>query len=261
VDVWRITIAAVRRWYILIPLLALTGWGAWTAGNGIHPEYEVHAVAMLLPGTTVSEVPNPYGGIDEANQAVGIVLNSTESFDEIAAQGLSRDYTVTPESRSNILRFVVRADDPETAVATGTALLDLVRSELTNRQDDAGVPETSQIGVDVLAAPAVIDVVYDGKLRVQAIIGILGASIALVVAVLFDDIVGLARRRRKRRTTLGTAPEQLEANAGLDNDEKPVDAEMAGEDREPQRSGAPEKRSGAVEERAESRASSTTSGA
>src|SRR5699024_7189888 len=107
----------------------------------------------------------------------------------------------------------------------------------------------------------VIDVVYDGKLRVQAIIGILGASIALVVAVLFDDIVGLARRRRKRRTTLGTASEQLEANAGLDNDEKPVDAEMAGEDREPQRSGAPEKRSGAVEERAESRASSTTSGA
>lgn len=204
-DVWRITIAAARRWYILIPLLALTGWGAWTAGNGIHPEYEVQATAMLLPGTVVSEVPNPYGGIDEANQAVGIVLNSTEAQAQIAAQGLSTEYTVTPESRSNILRFSVRADDPETAVATGTALLDLVRSELSNRQDEASVPSAGQIGIDVLAAPSVLDVVYEGKLRVQAIIGILGASIALVVAVLFDDIVGLVkRRRRSRRAALDT---------------------------------------------------------
>lgn len=201
-DVWRITLAAVRRWYILIPLLALTGWGAWTAGNGIHPEYEVQATAMLLPGTTVSEVPNPYGGIDEANQAVGIVLNSAESLAQISAQGLSTEYTVTPESRSNILRFTVRADDPEVAVATGTALLDLVRSELSARQDEAGIPDAGQIGIDVLAAPAVLDVVYEGKLRVQAIVGIVGASIALVVAVLFDDIIGLLRRRRRGRSAV-----------------------------------------------------------
>ena len=229
VDVWRITLAAIRRWYILIPLLAVTGWGAWVAGEGIHPEYEVQATAMLLPGTTVSEVPNPYGGIDEANQAVAIVLSSAESLSQIAAQGLSTEYTVTPESRSNILRFSVRADDPETAVATGTALLDLVRNELSTRQDEAGVPSSSQIGIDVLAAPAVLDVVYEGKLRVQAIIGLLGASIALVVAVLFDDIVGLVKRRRRRRADLDTAPKPVEDEAAAEEPDQGAE-HGAGED-------------------------------
>ena len=198
-DVWRITLAALRRWYILLPLLALTGWGAWVAGNGIQPEYEVQATVMLTPGTTATEVPNPYGGLDEANQAVGIVLNSTESRAQIAAQGLSTEYEVIPESRSTIMRFTVRADDPENAVATGAALIDMVETELSARQSAVQLPDSSQFGIDVLAPPSVLETVYDGKLRVQAIIAILGASIALVVAVLFDDIVGLLRRRGRRR--------------------------------------------------------------
>ncbi|WP_147918507.1 hypothetical protein [Ruania zhangjianzhongii] len=198
-DVWRITLAALRRWYILLPLLALTGWGAWTAGNGIQPEYEAQATIMLTPGTAATEVPNPYGGLEEANQAVGIVLNSTESRAQIVEQGLSTEYEVVPESRSTIMYFTVRADDPETAVTTGVALIDMVEAELTARQSAAEVPSSSQYGIDVLAPPSVLEAIYDGKLRVQAIIGILGASVALVVAVLFDDIVGLVRRRRRRR--------------------------------------------------------------
>lgn len=223
-DVWRITLAALRRWYILLPLLALTGWGAWVAGNGIQPEYEVQATVMLTPGTTASEVPNPYGGLDEANQAVGIVLNSTESRAQIAEQGLSAEYEVVPESRSTIMYFTVRADDPESAVATGVALINMVETELSARQSAAQVPDSSQFGIDVLAPPSVLEAIYDGKLRVQAIIGILGASVALVVAVLFDDIVGLLRRRRRRQTLADDGAARVESD-GSDDDERAVEGE------------------------------------
>ncbi|MPV48506.1 hypothetical protein GCG21_00465 [Pseudactinotalea sp. HY160] len=198
-DVWRITLAALRRWYILIPLLALTGWAAVSAGHSVHPEYEVDATAMLTPGQAEATIPNPYGSLNDANQAVGIVLNSAESHAAIAAQGLSTDYVVTPETRSSIMRLTVRADDADTAIATGAAVLDLATSELAARQQAAGVAKASRFGIAVLAPPSVLDVVYDGRTRIQAIVGLLGASVALVVAVLFDDIVGLVRRRRGLR--------------------------------------------------------------
>jgi len=199
VDVWRITLAALRRWYILIPLLALTAWGAMFVGDGFQPQYEVHATAMMTPGRTEPEVPNPYGDLDDANQAVTIVLNSAEARQQIIAQGLSADYEVTADSRSTILQMVVRSDDRDAAVDTGTALLGLASKDLTTRQTEVGLAKSSQYTLSILAAPSVINVVYDGKLRTQAIVGLLGASVALVIAVLFDDIIGLVRRRRTRR--------------------------------------------------------------
>lgn len=198
-DVWRITLAALRRWYILVPLLALTGWGALVVGNGFNPQYEVHATAMMTPGSVEETIPNPYGGLDDASQAVTIVLNSAESHEKIAAMGLSTTYEVTADSRSAIMQMTVRSDVREVAVDTGGALLDLAAADLTTRQSEAGVARGSQYSLSVLAAPSVINVVYDGKVRAQAIVGVLGASLALVIAVLFDDIIGFAKRARARR--------------------------------------------------------------
>src|SRR5699024_8329561 len=151
---------------------------------------------MMTPGSTEPEIPNPYGDLDDANQAVTIVLNSAEARQQIIDQGLSSDYEVTADSRSTILQMVIRSDDRGVAVDTGTALLGLASNDLTTRQTEAGLAKSSQYTLSTLAAPSVINVVYDGKLRTQAIVGLLGAGVALIVAVLFDDIVGLMKRRR-----------------------------------------------------------------
>src|SRR5699024_8631264 len=62
------------------------------------------------------------------------------------------------------------------------------------------------IGLQILQTPSVSDVVTDGKMRNMAIVGIVGAALSLLVAVLFDDIVGLLRRwgRRRRERRVGT---------------------------------------------------------
>src|SRR5699024_12543947 len=98
--------------------------------------------------------------------------------------------------RRTLLQLVFRSDDRDAAVDTGTALLGLASMDLPTRQTEVGLAKSSQYTLSILAAPSVINVVYDGKLRTQAIVGLLGASVALVIAVLFDDIIGLVRRRR-----------------------------------------------------------------
>ncbi|PSL04730.1 hypothetical protein CLV30_105197 [Haloactinopolyspora alba] len=199
-DVWRITVAALRRWYVLLPLLALTGVAVITAGNGVAPEYEAHTSAMITPARVEAAVPNPYGELDSANAALGIVLDSAESRRAIQQQGLDAAYEIGAESRSALFQIASRADDPEIAERTGAAVLELARQELATRQTEAGLNEAARYSLAVLEPPAVVSTVQTGKTRVQAVVGVLGAGLSLLVAVLFDDIVGLVRRFRSNRT-------------------------------------------------------------
>lgn len=197
-DVWRITLAALRRWYVLLPLLALTGLAAVSAGNSVAPEYQATATIMYVAGPGETELPNPYGDLSGANEVATIVLNSVETRAALAAAGHGGAYEVTPESRSSIAYLSIRSGDPQDAVATGTALIDVATAELVSRQEAAGIPPTAQVSLQVLEPPTVIAAVQEGKLRVQAVVGVLGAGISLLVAVLFDDIVGLWKRARAR---------------------------------------------------------------
>jgi len=138
----------------------------------------------------------------------------------VEAQGLLPTYEVATQSRTTIMDFSVRGPDADQAVATAYHVVELAVRELDDRQTAAGLSTAAQYGLDMLAEPAVVAVAYDGKLQVQAVTGLLGASLALVVAVLFDDLVGLYRRWRARR---GSA----RADAG---ETPPVD-DPRGEDR------------------------------
>lgn len=198
-DVWRITVAAVRRWYILLPLLALSGFAAHVAGSGVQPEYDATGSAMVVPGQLAPTAPNPYGNVEDANTALGIVLSGPETRTQIAAQGLSTSFEVVTMTRSTISNFSIRADTPETAIATGKAIFEIAAAELQNRQEKAGVPVNERYTLDVLQEPALSAMVTEGKIRNMAIVGVVGAAGSLLTAVLFDDIIGLVRRRRTRR--------------------------------------------------------------
>ncbi|WP_324649598.1 hypothetical protein [Georgenia sp. H159] len=220
-DVWRITVATLRRWYIFLPLLALTAGAVYAAGAGVQPEYEVSGSALITPGRTQSPVPNPYGGEQQASSAVAIVLNSTDVRTRVQEEGLVPDYEVSGQSRSTILSVTVRGESSDQAVATAQHVFELAVEELQDRQTNAGMPPSTQYGLDILAAPSLTNVVYDGKMQVQAVVGLLGASLAVLVAVLFDDIVGLYRRRRARRLAKQDDLEATEGAADWQPDESP----------------------------------------
>lgn len=208
-DVWRITVAVLRRWYVFLPLLVLTGFGALRVGDGVHPEYEVTATAVLVPGTEVSDVEGPYGNRNDTTQVLTIVLDGPASREAVAEQGLTPDYEVSTRDRTSIINLTVLSDSSPVSLGTAEAVLELARQELKERQDAAGVPSAAQVGLQVLQAPSVTDVVAEGRTRNMAIVGLVGAALSLVVALLFDDLVtllkrGLQRRGERRVTKPGT---------------------------------------------------------
>lgn len=240
-DVWRITVAALRRWYVLLPMLALTVVLAMAAGQGVREEYEVTGAAMLVPGRSLSDVPNPYGGPSDAANAVAIVLNSPEARRQIAEQGLVPTYEVSPESRSTVLRFQVRGEDRIAAVDTGMAVFRMGAMELNERQAAAGIRVAERYSIDVLQAPSVSAAVSDGKLRNMAVVGVLGAALSLVLAVFFDDVVGLLRRRRRRKAEAKAAgaAEEADAAAAVESEDAPPTAQAPPTDESPSQAPLP----------------------
>lgn len=228
-DVWQITVAALRRWYILLPLLALAAFAALRVGEGVHPQFEATATAIIVPSPVASEIESPYGNRNETTQVIAIVLGATEARDAIAAQGLNPDYTVQVPSRSNVLDVTVLSDSESVSLDTGEAVLDRARHELAERQGEAGIPANAQYGLQVLQPPTISDVVAEGKARNMVVVGVVGAAFALLVSVLFDDLMGLAKRwlrhlrarRAGERTTevvesLPDQPGQTEASTATD---------------------------------------------
>ncbi|GAB3022563.1 hypothetical protein GCM10011376_28070 [Nocardioides flavus (ex Wang et al. 2016)] len=210
-DVWGITLATLRRWYVFLPLVGLTVVVAMSVGRGMEPEYEVTGAAMLVPGPgSVEEeeswVPNPLGSMESANVVLGIVVGGPEARSSIEAAGLDPDYELEPGSRSALMDVTVRADSPEVGISTGNAVFDMVADELEERQRVAGLPGYARYRLQVLQPPYVEAAVTDGKLRNMAVIGVLGTALSLVTAVFLDDLVGLARRRRRSTRRAAVAP-------------------------------------------------------
>lgn len=250
-DVWRITVTVLRRWYVFLPLLALTALVALRVGESITPEYEVSATAILVPGSASTDIEDPYGSRSDTAQVLAIVMDSTASRDLIEQQGLDREYEFRSRDRSPILNLTVLSETSEESMATGQAVLDLAREELANRQSGAGLPPDAQISLQILQAPHVSDVVAEGKMRNMAVIGIIGAALSLLVAVLFDDLMGLFKqwvnRWRERRATRGTTRGTDETSAGTEattgatplDDRDNEDDHAAARAGRPSRSGSP----------------------
>lgn len=216
-DVWGITLATLRRWYVLLPILMVAAVMALAAGRNANPQYEATGTIMLTPPRTSSPIANPLVNAQSASDALAIVLNGPETKAQLEEHGLQGQVTISSASRSSIMMMRSTAGDPDTAVRLISVVVEIASEELVDRQAVAGIAPESFIGVQVLSAPAVSGVANDTALRVQAVILGVGAVGGVTLAVLFDDVVGMVRRYRARRREAKAAVKEAEAkDAGAD---------------------------------------------
>lgn len=219
-DIWGITLAVLRRWYVFLAIFGLALGGAYLAGRDSHPEYVGTASAMLTPPPTEAPVSNPFGNQEDANAALLIILNSSETVASIQDQGYTSTYEVIAAARTSVFNVEARGADEADVLATLSAVLATAEAELTERQASGGVPAGNRIGLQQLAPPSITNVETEGPVRVQAVIVIIGGAAAVVLSVLFDDIVGLFKRRRARlaaqraESEESQSPPQEKAEAG-----------------------------------------------
>lgn len=233
-DVWGITLATLRRWYVFLPILAAAVLLALAVGRSANPEYEASGSMLLTPARSSSPIANPFVNAQGASEALTIILNGPETKTRLNDSGLTGTVTVSSASRSSVIAMRSVSTDPEKALALIDAVIDIASDELTERQQSAGIGPDSLIGLQVLAAPSITSVANDTAIRVQAVILGLGAVAGITLAVLFDDIVGLIKRRRQRRpvnpkpVAEGDAQDELtaeSAESGSEEAAKPDGAE------------------------------------
>lgn len=216
-DVWGITLATLRRWYVFLPVLAVSVLLVLAAGQRASPEYEATGSIMLTPARTTSPIANPFVNAAGASEAITIILNGPETREKLTRTGRNGTVTVTSASRSSIVTMRSVSPDPESAVALIDTIIDIASEQLAERQRSAGLERESSIGLQVLAAPSITAVASDTALRVQAVILVLGLTVGVTFSVLFDDILGLIRRRRKgrRQRVMNESIAPLDADAAL----------------------------------------------
>ena len=107
-DIWTVLKACARRWYVFVPVLALSMWLAYAQMQAAPPAYLATSAATLtgpalVPGDEPGEVleVNPFetlgGSLTQTTKVLVALMDSTPKRDEFYDDGVTADYAVTQD--------------------------------------------------------------------------------------------------------------------------------------------------------------------
>lgn len=206
-DIWTVLKACARRWYVFVPVLALTMGLAYTQMKAAPPAYLATSTATvtgpsLVPGQEPGEVieVNPFetlgGSLTQTSKVLVALMDSTPKRDAFQAEGVTADYAVTQDE--SVIYFDVAGDDPDEVVASATRLVELLDVEIAALQSRAVEAPESRIRAVAVSLPTTADEDPVAGIRVFAVIAALGLILS-VAAALVTDAVMQGRRRRAVR--------------------------------------------------------------
>ncbi len=222
-DLWDFVKVLFRRWYLTVPLLALTALAAGQAGQGVQPTYTASASGVFLePPVTIpidQLSPNPWATAGVATTAAATIDSVVDPVtkSKVVADGYSGEYTVLLASRSVL--FTVFAPAPSTEGATRTLdhVITLMQDDLSAKQARYKVPANQRILIQVTTGKSLVTT-RDGLKQVLLGVGGLGVVLTAAIVITVDSL--LARRRRRRAAD----------GDGGDGDGEPLDEPGADDD-------------------------------
>lgn len=222
-DVWGLTVAAFRRWYVLIPLLLLSITVAFFLGSRAQSDYEVEgAVMMVTPGA--NPVPwNPYAA-ESAVQILAVKAMSSSTRTAFLDQGLSNEYEILYDRNTPVMTFTVVGSSSQVAVDTAVQVVDFLETTLSKSQKELGIRPADRVTITIIDAPDVVEPTSGGRLRVTAIVGTLGILASVAIAVLVDGLMV----RRQKKAMAASADNSASVPEGLDEDESTPGGEDTG---------------------------------
>lgn len=206
-DLWQTLRAVLRRWYVFVPLVALTVIAAVVVRSGVQPGYTVGATAIVLPPSS-ARVPtsegveiqpvNPLLNFNASTQVAAralTILASGPEFQQRVSQGRPlAAYSVSAPPREPILSVQTESRDRALALSSAQAVLDGLQAEL-DRQQQVDSPE-QRITVQTLAQPGLVSV-DRSRLRAFVVTLAVGLLVSLAVSIAVDG--ALSRRSRTPR--------------------------------------------------------------
>ncbi|WP_322760159.1 hypothetical protein [Frankia sp. Cr2] len=205
----------VRRWYILIVGIILTGLAGVGVRATIGPTFQAHAAVVVLPptsdaGTTSTAASrNPYLSLPLGNTADVLTrIMGTESVrQELKAAHATSAYTIAlVADGSPVLEIAATDTSPAAATNTASVLVKVAGTELEKLQVMQNVPKNAMIRASQLISPSEPDVLHGSQIR--ALLGVVALGLILSVTMCFIAEGAFTGRRaalaaavRGRRTT------------------------------------------------------------
>jgi hypothetical protein len=183
----------LRRWYVLLVGLLLTGGAAVGVALVVPTNYEASGnVLFLLPPDAGDQPVNPYlnvpQGLTMSASIVGGVLSTPEMQRDIFDAGSTSEYAVGQEPGTGIpMLYITAADtDPAMAVKTVAEVIRRVDTELERMQTAAGAPSDQRMVTQPFSVTAQAEVVRGAKIRAVAVVGAVGAVLTVLAAFALD---------------------------------------------------------------------------
>lgn len=209
-----------RRWLVVLLGLVATGGGCYQVLERVGPDYQASSqmLFVLPPESTGAETPSnpllnlPEGLATTASLVAGN-LSTKDTERALAREGATADYAVALVPGAGPLLVITAKDkDPEIALATRDALMELVDAELNVLQTEQDAPQGQLISTTTAGVSSRAEVLPGSRMRALVAAAAAGVLATLLLAALTDRALGLLRRRSERR-------EAPEADSHRDGDQ------------------------------------------
>ncbi|PZF79914.1 hypothetical protein [Jiangella anatolica] len=206
-DLWEALRILARRWFVVVPLLLLTAFGAVNLYSTTEPEYTTTG-SILLRGPSVGQdeasgLRNPY--LDYGNMAVparvvvDIALTPSTYHDLTGDTGTTFELGLDTTTSAPLVVLNVTGPSPDAVVTTAQGILEFFSATLRQRQLDAGAPENTLITTEVVTPP--VDVLQQNASRLRMLVGVAGVGVLFSVGMAFlvEAILRIRARGRSKK--------------------------------------------------------------
>ncbi|SDY60848.1 hypothetical protein SAMN05421504_106112 [Amycolatopsis xylanica] len=202
-DFWMTIRVLLKRWYIALPVFAVSLGLAVAVFLSVSPQYESTGTIVLTAPSSGAKVAvgeakpaekiNPLlafdGSLTTSAQIVIETLKdpaTQKQFETI--DGAPAAYEAgNGQLNGPFIVVVATAASPASAKKAATSVLDLARKELAARQQALQAPESTYIRADSVVMPADGKVKIGGKVRYAAVALVLGLVAGLTAAYGFES--------------------------------------------------------------------------
>jgi hypothetical protein len=199
---------AMRRWYILAPLLVLSVLGSLAVRDQVQPSYDVDGLMpVVAPYVSTQESSdqlkrNNFVEVGGTSGIMATLGDSAEVRRAVEERGGDPGYVIG--STSGAVTVAVKTDSMERALATYRIVREELSVRLDTLQRNTGVPAAFRVTLSDALAPTGGLTLTTGKSR--AMIASLGLGLVLSFATcVFIDYL-LSRRRRDSSHAILSTP-------------------------------------------------------
>ena len=240
VGVFRAFSMAVKRWYILFPLILVSVGASWLVYTQIPATYAASAVSQVNPPPTPpddsssssddsadSDAPSSSGALSQSNGPFGDAGATAGKLAAVVTPppngGAAPPYTITVQPGTPLITVSASGSSATSVRGTVNAVTAKLTATLAQLQTQALVPTEQRMVLHTAVPAAVAPPVRTTGLRVFAVTLLFGLLLSVVVAAAVERA---ARRRRELLKDQEQYEYEYEADAD-DADAERADAERA----------------------------------